>query len=80
MTPFRAPKIGPERRTTIILAGLVGLAVDLHEHLIQVPLPLDEAAHARNPLLSDLGREHRTKPVPPKSDGLMTDVDPRSAS
>jgi hypothetical protein len=44
-----------------------------------VPLPLDEAAHARNPLLSDLGREHRTKPVPPKSDGLMTDVDPRSA-
>jgi len=55
---------------------IAGLAVDLHEHLIQVPSPLDEAAHARNPLLSDLGREHRTKPVPPKSDGLMADVDP----
>ena len=30
----------------------------------------------RNPLLSDLCREHRAKPVPPKSDGLMADVDP----
>src|SRR6202050_4880717 len=30
----------------------------------------------RNPLLSDLRREHRAKPVPPKSDGLMADVDP----
>jgi hypothetical protein len=29
----------------------------------------------RNPLLSDLCREHRAKPVPPKSDGLMADVD-----
>jgi len=26
--------------------------------------------------LSDLGGEHRAKPVPPKSDGLMADVDP----
>ena len=38
------------------------LAVDLHEHL--------------NPLLSDLRREHRAKPVPPKPDGIMADVDP----
>src|ERR1700722_12712550 len=30
----------------------------------------------RNPLLSDLCREHRAKPVPPKSDGLMADFDP----
>jgi hypothetical protein len=30
----------------------------------------------RNPHLSDVCREHRAKPVPPKSDGLMADVDP----
>ena len=30
----------------------------------------------RNPLLSDLCREHRAKPVPPKTDGLTADVDP----
>jgi hypothetical protein len=29
-----------------------------------VPPPLDEAAHARNPVPSDLGREHPAKPVP----------------
>src|SRR5579863_5825207 len=28
------------------------------------------------PLLADLGGEHRPKPVPPKPDGLVTDVDP----
>ena len=42
------------------------LTVDLHEHLIQMPTPLGEAAQMRNPLLSDLCREHRAKPVPPK--------------
>jgi hypothetical protein len=30
----------------------------------------------RDPLLSDLGGEHRAKPVPPKPDGLVADVDP----
>ena len=52
------------------------LAVDLHKHLIQMPTPLGEAAQTRNPVLSDLCREHRAKPVPPKSDGFMADVDP----
>jgi hypothetical protein len=51
-------------------------AVDLHEHLIQVPPPLRTVAHVRDPLLSDLGGEHRTKPVPPEPDGLMADLDP----
>jgi hypothetical protein len=41
-----------------------------------MPTPLGEAAQTRNPVLSDLCREHRAKPVPPKSDGLMADVDP----
>src|SRR5271169_6111319 len=52
------------------------LAVDLHKHLIQMPPPLRIAAYVRYPLLSDLGGEHRAKPVPPKPDGLMADVDP----
>ena len=52
------------------------LAVDLHEDLIQMPTPLGEAAHVRYSPLSDLSGEHRAKPVPPKSDSLMADVDP----
>jgi len=34
------------------------------------------AAHARYPLLSDLGGERRTKPVPPEPDRLIADADP----
>jgi hypothetical protein len=41
-----------------------------------MPTPLGEAAQTRNPVLSDLCREHRAKPVPPKSDSLMADIDP----
>jgi len=52
------------------------LVVDLHKDLIQMPTPLGEAALMRYPPLSDLGGEHRAKPVPPKSDGLMADLDP----
>jgi hypothetical protein len=40
-----------------------------------MPTPLGEAAQTRNPVLSDLCREHRAKPVPPKSESLMADVD-----
>jgi hypothetical protein len=41
-----------------------------------MPTPPGEAAQMRNPVLPDLCREHRAKPVPPKSDGLMADLDP----
>ena len=41
---------------------------------MKTPLRID--AQVRDPLLSDLGGEHRTKPVPPKPDGLVADVDP----
>ena len=33
--------------------------------------------HVRDPLLADLGGEHRAKPVPPKPDRLMADGDRR---
>jgi hypothetical protein len=52
------------------------LAVDLHKHLIQMPPPLRIAAPVRDSLLSDLGSEQRAKPVPPKPDRLMANVDP----
>src|SRR5271157_3382332 len=52
------------------------LSVDLHKHLVQMPPPLRIAVHVRDPLLADLGGEHRAKPVPPKPDRLMADVDP----
>src|SRR5208283_396956 len=52
------------------------LAVDLHEDFIQMPAPLRIAAHMRHLPLADLGGEHWAKPVPPKPDGLMADVDP----
>src|SRR5208282_6403569 len=54
------------------------LAVDLHKDLIQMPTPLGKAAHVRYSPLSDLGGEHRAKPVPPKSDSLMADVRSRA--
>ena len=55
-------------------------AVDLHKHLIEMPTPLWIAAPARDPLLSDLGGEYRTKSVPPKPDSLVADVDPPLAN
>ena len=54
---------------------VVSLAVDFHEHLIQMPAPL-AGFHARNPPLSDLGREHRTEPMPPKSHSFMAHINP----
>src|SRR3984957_2024755 len=41
-----------------------------------MPAPLRIAAHLRDASLTDLGREHRAKPVPPEPDGLVADVDP----
>ena len=38
--------------------------------------PLRIAAHVRDPSLTNLSGEHRTKPVPPEPDGLVADVDP----
>jgi hypothetical protein len=41
-----------------------------------MPPPLKIAAHMRHSPLADLGGEHWAKPVPPKPDGLVADVDP----
>ena len=54
---------------------VVHLAVDLHVDLIEMPVPLCVSPHCINPLLTDLGSEHRPEPVPPKSHRLVADVD-----
>jgi hypothetical protein len=53
----------------------VALAVDLHEHLIQMPAPLVAIAHRLHPPATDLGSEQLAKSVPPKPHRLMADVD-----
>jgi hypothetical protein len=54
---------------------IVRLAVDLHEHLIQMPPPMCARPHSVNPSATDLSCKHRAKSVPPKSNRLMADVD-----
>ena len=51
-------------------------AVDLHEHLIEVPPPIRTRPHPIHPLLADLGGEDRAKTVPPEPDRLMAHLDP----
>lgn len=53
---------------------VVAFSVHLHKHLVQVPPPAARL-HALNAPFSDLGGEHFTEPVPPKSNGLLAHVD-----
>jgi len=62
---------------TFVINGaseVVPLAVDLHKHLVEVPLPLPRF-HPLDPSLADIIGEHRSEPVPPEADGLVADVD-----
>ena len=52
------------------------LAVDLHEHLVEMPFPLPEATHVVYPLPSDVGSKHRPEPVPPEPHCLVAEVNP----
>ena len=40
-----------------------------------MPPPMWPVPHAIDPLPPDLRREYRAEPVPPETDGFMTDVD-----
>jgi len=51
-------------------------AVDFHKHLVEVPAPMGIGPHVIHPLPTDLGREHRSKAVPPETHRLMANVDP----
>ncbi len=54
---------------------LVCLAVDLHENLVQMPLPMCPWPHPVHPSAADLSRKHRTEPVPPEPNGFVADLD-----
>ncbi len=53
---------------------IVGLVIDLHVHLIEVPAPTARP-HGLDPAPSDLTGKHRAKPVPPETNRLVCDVD-----
>src|SRR6056297_1950152 len=53
---------------------VVTLAVDLHEHLVQVPSPV-AGLHALDAPLADLGGKERAKAMPPEPDCLVADLD-----
>ena len=54
---------------------IVGLAVYLHKHLIEVPTPMTKPAHRAHPLATNVGGEHRAESVPPEADRLMAKID-----
>jgi len=54
---------------------VVRLGVDLHKHLMQVPLLVRVCLHPVCSFFSYLSRKHRAKIIPPKPNGLLADVD-----
>ncbi len=54
---------------------VMGLAIDLYEHLIDVPAPVTKSSHPADPLPIDIGCKQRAKPVPPMPHRFMADVD-----
>ena len=54
---------------------VVRLAIDLYEHLVQMPLPLRPGAQPLGTFLADLRSENQAEPVPPEPHRLVADVD-----
>lgn len=52
----------------------VPLAIDLHEHLIQMQSPLQQGSRLLAAFLANLGCRRRAAPVPPQTNGLMANV------
>jgi len=50
--------------------------VDLHENLIEMPLPLSMLTHVGGALRSDLTGEDRAEPIDPEPHAFMADIDP----
>lgn len=55
---------------------VVTLTVDLHKHLVEVPLPLPETLHPAHALTPNIGSKQRAETVPPQPHGFMANVDP----
>jgi len=52
---------------------VMGLAVDLHVDLVEVPAPVPEALHGVAPLPADVGGEQWPESVPPEAHRLVAD-------
>lgn len=62
---------------TFVIDGspqVLRLAIDLYEHLINVPAPVPEATHVVYATPPDLSCEHRTETVPPKPNRLVAEI------
>ena len=57
----------------------MGLAIDLHENLVQMPLPLPlpirMSTNLQNPFISDFSRKQRDKSLSPETDGFVAHID-----
>jgi hypothetical protein len=51
------------------------LAVDLHENLVQTPLPIGMSTEILDTVPADLGGEQRAKTVPQETDRLVANID-----
>ena len=90
MLPLERFFLEPERGTLVARFGDVALedlalvidgapeidhlAVKLHVHF-EVPSPTSKAPHPIDPLAANIASKHQAEPFPPKSHGLMADVD-----
>ena len=50
------------------------LAVDFHEHLVDMPAPVRERAQLFDAFPPDFRGEHRTETMPPEPDRLVTNI------
>ena len=53
----------------------MGLAVDLHEHLVEMPLPLRDLAHVARSAGTDLAGEDRAEAMAPQPHALKANAD-----
>jgi len=53
----------------------MGLAIDLHVDLVEVPSPLPETPHGVHALAPDVCGKQGAEPVPPQPHRFMTNVD-----
>ncbi len=53
----------------------MGLGVDFHKNLVQVPSPIEIGAHLLGAFSADLGGEQWAKTAPPETDRLAAIID-----
>ena len=54
---------------------VVALAVDLHENLVQMPLPIRIGSHSTDPFPADFSGKHRANSIPPVPHSFVADAD-----